>query len=140
MANELDTLTVRRFYEEVLNKGDLAVADQILAPDYYDHGLPPEAPRGAEGFKQLFAMVASVYPDVQVTIEDLVAGDEKYAIRLTVRGTQKGSFRGFPATGKYVSWTGIDIMHLSGGKISQRWSERDFFGMLLQLGLISPPV
>lgn len=139
MVNKLETFTARRFYEEVLNKGDLAVADEILAPDYLDHGAPPNAPRGIDGFRQFFAIVAGVFPDVQVTIEDMVAGEGKVATRLTVRGTQKGSFRGFPASGKCVSWTGIDIMHFSANKISERWSERDFFGMLLQLGLISPP-
>lgn len=137
MGNRLQEITIGRFYEEVLNKGNLAVADEILAPDYFDHGAPDGAPRGVEGFKQFFAMVSSVFPDVQVSIEDVVVSDGKAAIRLAINGTQKGSFRGFPATGKRVSWTGIDIMHFSGDKISERWSERNFFGMLLQLGHIS---
>lgn len=134
---ESESLTVRRFYEEVLNQGNLAVAEEILAPDYLDHGAPPNAPRGVEGFKQFFAMVSGVFPDVQVSIEDIVVGEGKAAIRLTINGTQKGSFRGFPATGKHVSWTGIDIVHFSRGKISERWSERNFFGMLSQLGHIA---
>jgi len=139
MAYENEASVARRFYEEVLNKGDFAVANEILDTDFFDHGSPIESPKGTEGFKQFFAMVSSIFPDIQVAIEDIVAGDGKVAVRLTVRGTQKGSFRGFPATGKYVSWTGIDILHFSGSKISQRWGERDFLGMLLQLGLISPP-
>ena len=139
MLNELEIGTARRFYEEVLNKGDLSILDEVFSPNYFDHGAPPDAPRGVEGFKQFFAMVSGVFPDVQVTVEDMVAAEGKVATRLTIRGTQKGSFMGFPATGKYVSWTGIDVMHLSAGKITERWSERNFFGMLLELGLISLP-
>ncbi len=138
MENDLGTANVRRFYEEVLNKGDLVVAEEILAPDYFDHGSPPDSPRGIEGFRQLFAMVSGVFPDVKVSIEDMVVGEGKVAIRLTIAGTQKGPFRGFPATGRHVRWTGIDIMRLSEGKISERWGERDFFGMLVQLGHVSP--
>lgn len=139
MGNDLETVTVRRFYEEVLNKGDFAVAEEILATDYIDHGNPPDAPRGVEGFRQFFAKVSGVFPDIQVSIEDMVVGEGKAAIRLTISGTQKESFLGYPATGKFASWTGIDIMHLSGNKISERWNERNFFGMLMQLGLISSP-
>ncbi|MEO8162913.1 MAG: ester cyclase [Ilumatobacteraceae bacterium] len=139
MANELDALTVRRFYEEVLNKRDLAVADEIFAADFIHHGLPPDSPKGVEGFKRHLAFVHGVFPDGQVTIDDMVVGDGKVVIRLTARGTQNGPFLGFPATGKQATWTGIDIMYMSQGKISECWSERDVFGMLLQLGLISPP-
>ena len=139
MLNEEEIVNVRRFYEEVLSKGDLAVANEILSTDFLDHGGPPDAPRGIEGVKQLLAMLANVFPDGHITIDDMVAGDGKAAVRLTARGTHSGPLMGFPATGKQVSWTGIDILHISHGKISERWGERDFFGMLMQLGLISPP-
>jgi steroid delta-isomerase-like uncharacterized protein len=127
---------VRRFYEEVLNKGDLKIAEDILSPDFHDHGAP--AP-GIEGFKQLFSIIAGIYPDIHVKIEDMIAEEDKVAVRLSVRGTQKGAFRGFPATNKQAQWTGMDFIRLANGRMVERWGERDFLGMLQQLGYALPP-
>ncbi len=129
----------RRFYEEVLNRRNLSMAAEIMAEDYVDHGAPPGLPSGREGFKQFFAMVGNIFPDVQVTVEDMIAEEDKVVTRLSIRGTQKGAFRGFPGTGKRATWTGIDIIRISNGKLAERWSERDFLSMLQQVGLVSPP-
>ena len=125
-----------RFYKEVLNEGNLNIADEILSPDFHDHGSP--AP-GIEGFKQLFSMIAGIYPDIQVKVEDMIVENEKVAVRLTITGTQKGSFRGFPAANKKVTWTGMDFIRLSNGKMVERWGERNFLGMLQELGYAQPP-
>lgn len=139
MSTQENKIIARRFYDEVLNKGNMSVADEILALDYLDHGAPPGAPPGPDGFRQFYAMVGSVFPDVHITIEDIIAEGDKVAVRLTVQGTQKGVFRGFAATGKHAKWTGIDIIRLAGGKMVERWSERDFLGMLQQVGAIPKP-
>lgn len=139
MSTQENKTIARRFYDEVLNKGNMSVADEILALDYLDHGAPPEFPRGPEGFKQLYTMVSSVFPDVRVTVEDMIAEGDEVATRLTVRGTQMGPFRGFPATGRSAIWTGMDIIRLAGDKMVERWSERDFLGMLQQVGAIPKP-
>ncbi len=136
---EQNKALARRFYEEILNQGKLTVADEIMAENYVDHGAPPNLPSGREGFKEFFAMVGKIFPDVQVAVEDMIAEGDEVVTRLTIRGTQKGAFRGFPGTGKRATWTGIDIIRISGGKLAERWSERDFLGMLQQVGLVSPP-
>jgi len=128
MSAEQNKMIVRRFYEEVLNGANMQAADEVLAPDYLDHGAPTP---GLEGFKQLFAIIGGIYPDIQVAIEDMIAEDDKVAVRLSVRGTQKGSFRGFPATNKQAAWTGMDFIRLSNGKMVERWGERDFLGYAL---------
>ena len=136
MPSEQNKTLVNRFYEEILNGRRMDVADEILAPHYIDHSA--SAP-GLDNFKQYFVMITSVFPDIKVTIEDMVINDDKVAVRLTIHGTQLGSFRGFPAIGKQATWTGMDIIHISNGKITERWSERDFLTMLLQLGHVQYP-
>ena len=112
------------------------VADEILAQHYIDHSATAA---GLENFKLYLVMITSVFPDIKVMIEDLFADEDKVAVRLTIRGTQSDSFRGFPARGGQATWSGMDIIHISNGKIVERWSERDFLHMLVQLGHIQYP-
>ena len=133
---EQNKILVQRFYDEILNGRSLAVADEILSPDYIDHSAT--AP-GRENFKTYLAMITNVFPDIKVTIEDLFADKDKVAARLSIHGTQLGSFRGFPPTGMQATWAGIDILHTSNGVITERWSERDFLNMLLLLGHVQYP-
>jgi len=131
MSVEQNKILARRFYDEVLNGRRMDVADAILSPQYVDHSAP--AP-GLENFKQYLAMITSVFPDIKVTVEDMIVEGDKVAVRLTIHGTQSGPFRGFPPAGRQATWTGMDIIHFSNGRITERWSERDFLNMLLQLG------
>ena len=134
--SEQSKILARRFYDEILNGRKMDVADEILSPEYVDHSAT--AP-GLENFKIYFAMITNVFPDIKVTIEDLFADEDKVAVRLIIHGTQLGSFRGFPPSSTQAIWTGIDILHISNGLITERWSERDFLNMLLQLGHVQYP-
>ena len=134
--SEQNKILVQRFYDEILNGRSLDVADEILSPDYIDHSA--SAP-GLGNFKTYLAMIMNVFPDIKVTVEDLFTDSNKAAVRLTIHGTQLGSFRGFPPTSTPVTWTGMDILHTSNGVITERWSERDFLNMLLQLGHVQYP-
>ena len=136
MSVEENKTLANRFYEEILNRRKLDVADEVLASQYFDHSA--SAP-GLDNFKQYLAMITRVFPDINVTVEDMLADDHKVAVRLTVRGTQADSFRGFPPTGGQATWSGMDIIHISNGKIVDRWSERDFLHMLVQLGHVQYP-
>lgn len=136
MTVEQNKILAQRFYEEILNGRRMEVADEILDSQYVDHSAT--AP-GLENFKIYFSMITSVFPDIRVTVEDLFADDEKVATRLTIHGTQSGSFRGFPARGGQATWSGMDVIHVSNGKIVERWSERDFLHMLVQLGHVQYP-
>ena len=134
--SEQNKILARRFYEEILNGRKMDVADEILSSQYVDHSA---AAPGLENFKGYFAMITSVFPDIKVTIEDLFAENDKVSVRLIIHGTQLGSFRGFPPTGRQATWSGMDIIHFSNGRITERWSERDFLHMLLQLGHVQYP-
>ena len=134
--SERNKILARRFYDEILNDRKMDVVNEILSPEYTDHSAT--AP-GRENFKTYFATITSVFPDIKVTVEDLFSNGDKVAARLTIYGTQLGSFRGFPPTGTQATWAGIDILHISNGVITERWSERDFLNMLLQLGHVQYP-
>ena len=134
--SEQNKILARRFYDEILNGRKMDMADEILSPEYIDHSV--SAP-GLENFKTYFAMITSVFPDIKVTIEDLFTDGDKVAVRLTIHGTQLGSFRGFPPISTQATWTGMDIIHISNGRITERWSERDFLNLLLQLGHVQYP-
>lgn len=127
---------VRRFYEEVVNHGNMAAADDLLSADLLDHGVPSGFPHGRAGFLQFATSLKVAFPDLRVTVEDLIAEGDQVAARVSVQGTHKGMLLGrLAATGRSAIWTGIDIFRLAGGKIVERWNERDLLSLLEQLGV-----
>lgn len=99
---------VKRFYHEMVNKQNLGLIEELLAPNYSEHLNPSGS--GHEGFKQFVDRIASAFPDLQVTVEDLIAEGDKVVARVTIDATHMGTFLGrIPATGKRVSYGGIDI-------------------------------
>ena len=128
---------VRRFFEEMINKGNMELAEEIMTADFVDHNASPGAAPGTEGFKQFIAMVGTAFPDISVKVEDMIADGNKVVARLTVSGTHKGMLMGsIPPTNKHATWTGIDIFGITDGKIVERWSERDLLGLMQQLGVV----
>ncbi len=140
ISAEQNKAVVRRFFEEAVNKGNLNVLDQVIADDFLDRNVPPGTPAGPEGVKQFLRMVRTAFPDLHVSIDDMLAEGEKVVARLTVRGTHKGELMGIPPTGRQATWGGMDIIRIAGTKMAERWGLRDFLGMMQQLGVISLPV
>jgi len=128
--------TVRRFYEEVVGRGSTAAAEELLSADLLDHGVPPMFLPGRAGFLQFAASLKTAFPDLRVTVEDLIAEGDQVAARVSVRGTHKGVLLGrLAATGRSATWAGIDIFRLVDGKIVERWNVRDLLSLLQQLGV-----
>jgi steroid delta-isomerase-like uncharacterized protein len=131
--------TVRRFLDEMFNKGRYTTADELLSVDFVDHsplqGLPPNR----DGFKQSFVIFRNVFPDMLYAIEDIVAEGDMVVVRWSATGTQKGELMGLPPTGKHIAITGIDIFRLANGKLVEMWLSWDQLGMLQQLGAIPKP-
>ena len=141
MLEEENKTFVRRFYEEVWGKGNLDVADELYAENFVDHNpVDPDLPSGIEGFKQMVPMFRTAFPDMQFTIEDLIAKGDKVVSRLSIRATHKGEFMGIPPTGKQASITGIDIIRIVDGKMVERWGEVDMLRLMQELGVVPPPV
>ena len=128
-----------RIVEEVLNRGNLAVVDELFAPDYLDHSPRPGQWAGAQGYKYSIISLRTAFPDLRHTIDDVIAEDDRVMLFLTARGTHQGEFLGLPPTGKRVTIRGLILLRLAGGKVVERWSLGDDLGLVLQLSAVSPP-
>jgi steroid delta-isomerase-like uncharacterized protein len=127
---------VRRMTEEVFNKGNVAAAEEFVAPTIVVHRAGVPDAKGLDGFKQAVSALRTAFPDLHLTIEDMVGEGDKVAVRFTYHGTQKGEFRGVAASGKEMTWTTIIIDHIVNGKIQEVWNISD---LGRQLRLVSPP-
>lgn len=140
MSAEENRALVRRFIEEVFNRGDLEIVDEVVAPDYLHHDpTTREFGSGIEGFKQLVRFYRSAFPDLSITLEDQIASGDKVVDRWTGRGTHRGELMGVAPTGKQVTASGISIHRISGGRIAETWNNYDALGMLQQIGAIPGP-
>ena len=142
MSIEENKALVHRLIEEVWNQGNLAVFDELYAPDFlfHDPGLPQVRTR--EEDKQWISGVLGAFPDFQITSEDLIADQDQVVVRLTARGTNTGDLGApapHPATGKHVTITGIAIARVANGQFVEIWHQVDWFGLFQQLGLIPLP-
>jgi steroid delta-isomerase-like uncharacterized protein len=133
--SEENKALVRRFYEEVWNKGNLDAAYDIFAHDYVRHDLRPgDAPRGPEGQKLIAGMFHTAFPDVHLSVQFMVAEADMVVARWTMEGTHQGAWGGIPPTGKRMSFAGVNIFRLSEGKVVEIWNHRDDLGLMEQLG------
>jgi predicted ester cyclase len=140
MSTEQNKAIVRRYHEELFNKGNLSVADEFFDSNYINSALDKMGlPRGPEGFKQYASMIRTAFPDFHITVEDQVAEGDKEVHRLIARGTHKGDFMDITPTNKQVEVSVIAIDQFSGDKIMETWAEVDMFSMMQQLGVIPPP-
>jgi steroid delta-isomerase-like uncharacterized protein len=121
------------------NSGDLAVFDEIIAPDYINHSPAiPNPPPGPVGLKPIVTTIRTAFPDIHFTVEDMVIGEGKVALRLTWTGTHQGDFFGIPPTGKKVKVKVMQIEYVKNGQIVEHWRQTDDLGLRQQLGLINP--
>lgn len=118
---------VRRFFEQVWNRKDETAVDEFLAPDCIAYGLPdPDAVlRGPEEFKAVFRMFVGAFPDVKISIQDVIAAGDRVAVRWTSTGTHLGPHLGFPPSGKSITLDGATIGIIRDGKIAQAWNMMD---------------
>ena len=130
-----NTAIVRRLYEEVWNNRRLELLDELLSPS---HAL--QAPNvsgsevGPQMYKRQVLALLKGFPDIRMTIEDIVGEDEKIVVAWTLSGTHDGVFLGIPATHKKVSSDGVTIHHVANGKIIDSFSNWDALGLTKQLG------
>lgn len=129
--------TVTRFHE-ALSSGDWefisTTIDEVVEPDArISTPLPIEA-TGAELLKQVFARLHRAFPDLHITVEDLIAEGDKVVGRNTVTGTHQGEYMGLPPTGKSVTYNEIFICRLADGRIAETWGVVDVLSQMRQLG------
>lgn len=139
MSLEANKAIARRFLEEVVNKGNQAVADELVAVDFVDHNPLPGLPPGREGFKLSFVAFRGAFPDMNYAIEDVVAEGDRVVVRRRATGTHRGELMGIPPTGKHIVVAGVDIFRVKEGKLAELWLSWDQLGMMQQLGVVPLP-
>jgi len=138
MSTEDNKAIVRRLIEEGLNQRNLAIFDELYAPDFV-YQLGSTTIQGREPYKQFISMSFAAFPDLHFTIEDQVAESDEVVTRWTLRGTHQGPFQDIPPTGKHVMVTGIGINRFANGKIVENWTNMDALGLRQQLGVVPAP-
>jgi predicted ester cyclase len=126
---------IRRVIEEVYNRGDLDLVDEVATADLVIHAGPQDI-RGRDGAKQYVAALRAAFPDLRFTIEDQIAERDMVVTRWSARGTHRGAFQGVAATEREVRLAGADIDRIVGGKVVECWAHVDELGLLRQLGAV----
>lgn len=125
----------RQFYAEVFDTRNLDLLDRFMAPDLFNHSTAPGMPQGIAGIRAIMEQYLTIFPDMQTTIEDVIATGDKVVGRLTACGTHQGGIHPQP-THKSFTVTEIEIIRFADGKMVERWANWDQLGMLQQLGFI----
>jgi predicted ester cyclase len=139
MTTEENKAQFRRMIEELFNRGNLDVTDDLVAPDYTNHEAPPNQNRGPESMRATVNMLRSAFPDLHFTIEDLVAEGDTVMSRVTMAGTHQGTFMGFAPTARSFRQEQVHLVRFRGGKGIEHRAVRDDLGMMRQLGVIPAP-
>ena len=141
MSMEENKAKFHRTYEEMFNKGNLAIADDLIAPDFLNHEVPPgRNNRGPESMRGVVTMLRAAFPDLYFTVEELVAEGDTIMGRVTMHGTHQGLFEGMPPTGRSFQQDQMHLVRFRDGKAIEHLSVRDDLGMMRQLGVIPSPV
>jgi steroid delta-isomerase-like uncharacterized protein len=125
---------IRRFFDDVLNGGRLALLDQMIAGAYIEHNPTPNQAPGAAGVRARIAAMRTAFPDVRFVVEEIIAEGPIVAARYRWQGTHEGAFLGIAPTGRRLSVRGMEFYRVEGGRVLEHWDLSDEFGMLTQLG------
>ncbi len=134
MSIDANIAVARRFVEEVLGQGDFATLNALAAPDCADHADAT----GPAALVHFLVSWRAAFPDLALTVEELVAESDCVAARWTLCGTHCGPFLGQPPTGRRVTVAGTERYRLADGQIVERWVTVDTDGLLRQLGAPAP--
>jgi predicted ester cyclase len=137
---------VRRHVEELWNRRDLAVADELLAKDYLEHAVAPfgqaEPGRvdGPAAMRQTAEWLLAQFPDLHMRIEAIVAEGDTVAVRVFAEGTNLGPLNGrVPPTGKRFAARQSHWFRVADGRLAEHWATREDLVAMLQLGIVQPP-
>jgi len=135
--SENNKAVVRRLFEELWNKGNLSVADQLFTPNYTHHdSSSPDFGHGPESERQRATLYRTAFPDLRLTIEDLIAEGDTVMARWTCHGTHKGELNGIAPTGKPFTISGVTSARLLNGKLAEGYVNWDALGMMQQIGVV----
>jgi steroid delta-isomerase-like uncharacterized protein len=136
MTAETNKIVMRRFLE-FINTASESLAQELISPDAIFH-VPwsTEPMRGPAGYLAIIGIMRGGFPDIQWTLEEMVAEGDKVAARFTMRGTHRGAFFGVPPTGKIIAAQAMNIYRLTGGQFVEEHGQPDMLGLLQQIGAV----
>ena len=129
-----DKKNVSLWYD-AFSKKDPALLDRILSKNWVDIPPAPDQPPGPAGARQILVELTTAFPDLDITIEDVLQEGNKVIVRSKISGTQRGALMGFPAKNRKMSIQAIDIHEFKDGKIVRTWHTEDWMSGLHQLGV-----
>lgn len=132
---EANKAIAKRYLEEVFGLGRLDVADEIIDANYVYHGRGPTG-KGPNVVKEFVGVYRTAFPDLHLTLEDMIAEGDRVAVRVTATGTNAGSLMLTPPTGETIKIMVLTILRIDDGKIVEEWQVVDELGLLEQLGVM----
>ena len=134
MTTEQNKAVYRRFIQEVFNEGRLDALDTLLSPSYVLRDAPPGTPPGPQAVADVVRMFRAAFPDLAITIDELVAEGDTVCARATTRGTHRGTIFGLAPTGRPLAMTGLTMVRIQDGRLVESWVRNDVAGLMRQLG------
>jgi steroid delta-isomerase-like uncharacterized protein len=142
MSDDANREFIQRYFDEVTNKGDLDLADELFAPDYIHHDPANPDPKGVVGVedvKRHLRELIDAFPDMQFIVDDVISQGDDVVARWTATLTHTGDYFGIPPTNKSATITGMNTWRLKDGMAVEGWVNRDDLQLLQQLGVIPTP-
>lgn len=139
MSTEQNKVIVSRVYDELLNQENKSVIDQVFAPDVVIHDPFLGTVSGVDFFRKVLGIFDAAFPGHRVKAHQLIGEGDFVSVLHTHTAKHSGPFMGMAPTGKEVTVNGVDVFRMANGKIAEFWRHDDMAGLLMQLGIISPP-
>ena len=134
MTTEANKAVYRDFIETVFNQGRFDRLGELLDPTYTIVDAPPGSPPGAEGVKAVVTMFRGAFPDLQITLDEVIAEGDSVAARSTLRGSHRGPIFGIEPTGKAVAMVSLTFVHVRDGRLTDSLVKNDVASLMRQLG------
>jgi steroid delta-isomerase-like uncharacterized protein len=133
--SQQDNIAATERLGAAVNSGNLNELKTVFAPNVVDRDPASDQEPGPEGFIHFFTGFRAAFPDLNISVEKLVADEDNVAIAYTVTGTHQGDFLGISATGRQIKARGMQIARFENGQIVERWGSSDQLGILQQIGV-----
>jgi len=129
---------IAAMWYEAFNKKDASLVDRIVSETWVDIPSPPDTPPGPNALKRTLVALTTAFPDLRLTIEDVIQEGDKVVVRSEITGTQREAFFGIPSKGRRLTIQAVDIHQIKDGKIIRTWHTEDWMTGLRQLGVTGP--
>lgn len=136
--SEKNESVVRRLVDEVWNKGNLKLIDELFTSDHVNND-PMNPARGLDATREMVKKYRNAFPDCRLGIDDLLSVGDKVIVRWHYSGTHQNTFEGIPPTGRHATGPGITIHRFLGDRIQESFTTWDSLGLMQQLGVVTLP-